>query len=263
MTKLGTPQTLPTKNLTTYHHNPRKGNINAIAESLHTNGQYRPIVVNKGTHTGRPYEVLAGNHTLKAALKLHEEGRDDYTNIDAYVIDVTEEQAKKIVLADNRTSDLATYDQEHLVELLTSLDDVVGTAWDEDDIADLVTEDGDNDDRYVRDIEIPLYTPTMDNPPPVGALYDDTKTRELVDRINASDAPDGVKEFLRVAAGRHTVIDFRMVAEFYAHAAPEVQELMEDQALVIIDVEDAIRGGYAKLQDDVYAQRLADQGLEE
>ncbi|WP_233717036.1 hypothetical protein [Mycolicibacterium vinylchloridicum] len=42
--------------------------MDAIAESLSQSyGQYRTIVVNKGTLTGRPNEVLAGDHTLMAA----------------------------------------------------------------------------------------------------------------------------------------------------------------------------------------------------
>lgn len=39
-----------------YHRNPRRGDVDAIARSLAVNGQYRPIVVNIGTHTGRPLE---------------------------------------------------------------------------------------------------------------------------------------------------------------------------------------------------------------
>ncbi|MDX3097732.1 hypothetical protein PV417_24845 [Streptomyces sp. ME19-03-3] len=42
------------------HPNPRTGDVDAIAESLRVNGRYKAIVVNRGTHTGRPNEVLAG-----------------------------------------------------------------------------------------------------------------------------------------------------------------------------------------------------------
>ena len=60
----------PVDDLAPYHRNPRRGDVKAIARSLETNGQYRPIVVNLGTHTGRPNEVLAGNHTLAGAKHL-------------------------------------------------------------------------------------------------------------------------------------------------------------------------------------------------
>ena len=57
----------PVADLQPYHRNPRRGDVAQIARSLKRTGQYRPIVANKGTHTGRPGEVLAGNHTLAAA----------------------------------------------------------------------------------------------------------------------------------------------------------------------------------------------------
>lgn len=36
-----------------YHANPRRGDVAQIARSLSRTGQYRPIVVNAGTKTGR------------------------------------------------------------------------------------------------------------------------------------------------------------------------------------------------------------------
>ena len=45
--------------------------------------------------------------------------------------------------------------------------------------------------------------------------------------------------------------NYRNIAEYYAHATPEMQRLMEESALVIIDVDDAIANGYATLNADV------------
>ena len=53
------------------------------------------------------------------------------------------------------------------------------------------------------------------------------------------------------AAGRHNVFNYRNIAEYYAHAKPEMQRLMEKSALVIIDVDNAIANGYASLFADV------------
>ena len=53
------------------------------------------------------------------------------------------------------------------------------------------------------------------------------------------------------AAGRHTVFNYGLIAEYYAHASPEMQELMEKSALVIIDVDNAIANGYATLMGEV------------
>lgn len=137
---LGKMSRLPLDDLNTHHNNPRRGNIPVIAESLREHGQFRPLVVNAGTHTGRPNEVLAGNHTLLAAFDLA--GTDHaFDELDCYVVDVDEDEATRIVLADNRTSDLGAYDDEVLSELLSSLDDdLSGTGYDDDDLADLMAE---------------------------------------------------------------------------------------------------------------------------
>lgn len=112
-----------------YPHNPRHGKVEAIAESLDAHGQFRPLVVQKSTRY-----VLAGNHTLAAAVEL------GWTQIQVVFLDVDDEQAKKIVLADNRTSDLAHYNEPSLAELLTSLDgDLVATGYDADDLDRLIS----------------------------------------------------------------------------------------------------------------------------
>ena len=64
------PETLsalavPIDSLTPYQDNPRRGDLEAIKESLAANSQYRPIVASRRTG-----EVLAGNHTLRAAEQL-------------------------------------------------------------------------------------------------------------------------------------------------------------------------------------------------
>src|SRR5258708_1950419 len=96
-------RTFATDALAPYEKNPRQGAVRAIAESLSERGQYRPIVVNEGTLTGRPLEVLAGNHTLAAALAL------GWPSIEATTVDVDDAEAARIVLADNRLADLGSY----------------------------------------------------------------------------------------------------------------------------------------------------------
>lgn len=123
---------METASLVHYYRNARIGNIDAIAESLEVNGQYKPIVVNAGTRTGRKNEVLVGNHTLSAALQL---GWDE---IQAVVVDLDNEGARRIVLVDNRTSDLAEYDSEVLADLLAegALD---GTGFEPVDLDELIS----------------------------------------------------------------------------------------------------------------------------
>lgn len=110
-----------------YGKNPRRGDVDKIAESLTANGQYKPIVVRAGTN-----EVLAGNHTLKAARKL------GWDKIAATFVDVDDDQAARIVLVDNRSNDLATYDSAELTALLQALPDLDGTGYGQEDLDALV-----------------------------------------------------------------------------------------------------------------------------
>jgi hypothetical protein len=112
--------------LVEYPGNARKGNVGILVESLKVNGQYRPIIVQKSTNY-----VLAGNHLLKAANRL------EWDEIDAVVIDVDDERALKIVLADNRTADLGEYDHDLLHSLLKELEDFAGTGYSIQDIDEL------------------------------------------------------------------------------------------------------------------------------
>lgn len=115
---------VPLDSLTPYRTNPRIGNVEAIAESLKVNGQFRPLVV-----WGEYREILAGNHTWKAAKLL---GWSEIAVV--YVWELTEDDAAKIVLADNRYSDLATYDDAALAGLLAQVGDLAGTGYTEADV---------------------------------------------------------------------------------------------------------------------------------
>jgi hypothetical protein len=120
-----------------------------------------------------------------------------------------------------------------------------------DEIAALMPKDPDDDSadtsKYTKKIDAPIYQPTGDCPP-TAALYDPAKYTQLTAQIHQNNdlAPE-VKEFLLLAATRHIRFDFEQIAEFYAHADPDTQQLMEESALVIIDFDKAISGGYVKL----------------
>jgi DNA modification methylase len=114
---------VPVESLKSFQGNPRIGDVSLIAESLEANGQYRPIVVRKSTR-----EILAGNHTWQAAKLL---GWREIWIVEA---DVDLDTAKRIVAVDNRTNDVARYDDEALAKLLGSLDDLVGTGYTPDDL---------------------------------------------------------------------------------------------------------------------------------
>ena len=120
---------VPLSTLKPYDKNPRRGNVAAIAESLRENKQYRPIVVQKSTK-----KILAGNHTYMAAKEL------GWTDISVVMVDVSADEAARIVLADNRTNDLASYDNQILAELLEGLEgSTAGTGYSEADVETLIS----------------------------------------------------------------------------------------------------------------------------
>jgi hypothetical protein len=102
------------------------------------------------------------------------------------------------------------------------------------------------DDIYTTKVDSPTYEIKGEKPEEED-LYNLGKYNQLMDKINSSDVDEKTKLFLQMAATRHIVFDYRLVAEFYAHADEKTQELMEDSALVIIDYDKAIELGFVKL----------------
>jgi hypothetical protein len=110
-----------------YPMNARQGDVGSIAESLRENGQFRPIVVNNSDNS-----ILVGNHTWKAAKML------GWKEIAATFVDVDDEAAARIVLVDNKTADLGTYDHVELAEMLRGMTSFQGTGYDGDAVDDLL-----------------------------------------------------------------------------------------------------------------------------
>lgn len=262
-------QTVPIDSLTPWPGNPRTHDLNTLRMSLRTHGQYRPLVVQASTR-----RIIAGNGTREAAEA------EGWSEIDVTLLDVDDDQAARIVLADNRLSDLAGYDNVALLSLLESLPELDGTGYvdsDLDDLAGLLERSA--GDPFAKPLGDPLgrlydgsitpppeysrlaggghYEITGENPP-VSALLDSTKTTVLLTEISAAELPEDVRGFLVAAASRHLVFNYDKVAEFYAHAGPELQALMEASALVIIDYEDAIHHGFARLTAELADIRDAD-----
>ena len=113
--------------------------------------------------------------------------------------------------------------------------------------------------KYSTKIEAPIYEP-KNRKPYLLELRDTTKTRRLIEEINRSNVTDEEKRFLIDAAQRHTVFNYELIADYYAHSNAEMQHLMEHSALVIIDFEKAIQYGYVKLCDDIRTQYLEEYG---
>lgn len=109
--------------------------------------------------------------------------------------------------------------------------------------------------KYSAKIEAPVYEP-KNKQPHIVELYDKSKTHRLMREIENSNVTYDEKMFLMDAARRHNVLNYEKIADYYAHATPEMQKLMERSALVIIDFESAIENGYINICDEIRKQYL-------
>jgi DNA modification methylase len=141
--------------LQTHPSNVRQGDVGAICESLKAHGQYRSIVYQQSTK-----RILAGNHTYKAAKAL------GWTHIAATPVVCDDQQALRILLADNKANDLATYDEPELIELLKQLvdttDGLLGTLFDEDELDSLI-EDNSHFELPTDVDDVPEKAPSITN----------------------------------------------------------------------------------------------------
>ena len=184
----------------------------------------RPIVVNGDM------VVLGGNMRLKA---MQEAGWKD---VPIEVVYWSEEKQREFIIKDN-------------VSFGENDWDVLANEWDAEylescglDVPTMHALNG----EYTTKVESPIYTPKTEKPNP-SDLIDVSKRDELIKEIEASNIPEADKEILRMAAQRHVVFHYGMIAEYYAHADKDVQDLMENSAMVIIDYDKAIEKGFVKL----------------
>ena len=119
-----------------------------------------------------------------------------------------------------------------------------------DAVKPLFGDDEEIDKKYSLKVSPPQYLPS-EKEPELYELCDKSKYIELLRNINTSDVPDEVKEFLRLGATRHIVFNYSKIADYYAHTTPDIQRLMEQSALVIIDIDDAIKNGYVRLSETI------------
>jgi hypothetical protein len=109
--------------------NTRRGDVDAIAESLMTFGQVRPIVVQSSTSY-----VVAGNHLLRAAREI------GWKQVAAVRVELDDDEALRYLLADNRIPELGGYDERAHAALLDELlraGRLQGTGYSPDDVDDL------------------------------------------------------------------------------------------------------------------------------
>jgi site-specific DNA-methyltransferase (adenine-specific) len=112
--------------------NPRKGDVAAITDLIRINGWHGVLVIQRSTR-----HVLVGNHRLQAARAL------GYVKVPAMIVDVDDDHAMRILLSDNRASDLAVNDEHRLAEILTAVatttQGLAGTGYDQQAFADAIS----------------------------------------------------------------------------------------------------------------------------
>jgi hypothetical protein len=122
---------VPIDSLKPWPGNPRQGDIEAMAASLRTNGQYRVAVVQESSG-----QICAGNHMWLAA-------KDElgWEELAAITLPLSDEEAKRILAADNGVGEKGSFNEYLLADLLHDLagSDIglEGTGYEPADLEDL------------------------------------------------------------------------------------------------------------------------------
>ena len=205
--------------------------IKNVAESIKKYGWVQPIVIdNDGT-------IVIGHCRALAAERL---GIKEVPCV--VVSDLTEDEINALRIVDNKTNE-SPWDMDLLAKELPELDlSDFDFDWD--------FKEKDEDNPYTTAVNIPQYN-IQGECPSFSEMYDNRKEKEMILDIENSDLSEEEKEFLIAAAHRHCRFNFTAIAEYYAHASPEMQKFMEDSALVIIDMDNAIMNGYVKLSKTI------------
>jgi len=218
-------------------------------------GWVQDVIVNKRTSeewgADQNIETLVDGH-LRITLALR---NGDETPVPVKYVDLSPDEERLVLLTLDPLGAMAASDKAKLDELMRAVqsdDDRVQAM-----IAEIAEREGilqnGQDEKYSANIQAPIYEPKGEKPA-IKDLYDETRTKELLAEIEASDLPEEEKEFLRVAARRHTVLNYKRIAEYYAHSDEKTQALMENSALVIIDFKRAIELGYIQMSIDISNQ---------
>ena len=209
--------------------------IDHIANSIKRFGWQQPIVVDKDN------VVIIGHGRLLAAKQLLLESVPV-----VQADDLSPEDVKALRLADNKLNESewlgGLLDQE-LAELAIEGLDMSQFGFD-------LESDSMKENPYTQKTDIPQYQITGEGVA-LWDCYTDAKTKELIEEIEQSGIDQKIKDFLKIAAYRHVVFNYQKIAEYYAQADPETQALMEKSALVIIDIDDAIKNGYTLLKQEI------------
>ena len=119
-----------------YHNNPRKNQaIDKVASSINEYGFQQPIVVDSNM------VVIVGHTRLLASKKL------GLKKVPIAIADLSKNQAKAYRLADNRTNEDSSWDEELLKGELLDLEDLIGKTGFEDSELEKLLEEPEPEDE--------------------------------------------------------------------------------------------------------------------
>lgn len=125
------PYLVPIDSIRQHPRNVNSGDVDAIADSIMANGFFNPVIVQRSTGY-----IIAGNHRYAALLSLEE------TQVPVVSVDVDDERALRMMLVDNRTSELSKRDDRALAEMLSELSEategLAGTAYEDENLTELL-----------------------------------------------------------------------------------------------------------------------------
>lgn len=222
-------------------------NKQLINKSLKDLGAGRSILIDNQN------EIIAGNGVFEQArelnipIKVIETDGSELIAIKRNDLSTEDDKRKRLSIMDNSASDSSEFDfellsedfnQSELLEMGINIEDL-------ETLGDSELESLE-DDTYTKVINPPQYEIKGESPS-LNECCDIGKAKELIKEISESSLTQEQKDFLTFAAYRHLSFNYINIAEYYAHAPKEMQELMEKSALVIIDYENALKNGYVKL----------------
>jgi hypothetical protein len=212
-----------------------------IAASIREFGWTNPILIDGENG------IIAGHGRVLAAHKL---GETQVPTIE--LSHMSDTQKRAYIIADNKLALNAGWDDEMLALELRALGnlgfDINLIGFSAEELKSLM-DIAEADAIYSNKITVPIYEP-RNKKPPIEDLYDDTKAINLIADIKESKLTQKEKDFLMAAASRH-IFNYSKVADFYAHSSKECQELIEKNALVIVDYKQAIENGFVHLSAQI------------
>ena len=223
-------------------YNPRKiskSELEKLKNSIDKWGYVEPIIWNQRTGF-----VVGGNQRLKVLKEM------GFQEVNVVVVDLSPEEEKALNLALNKIS--GDWDMDKLEEIIKEITKgglAEFSGFDEKEIREILNNPLENTD-YTLKVPAVVYQP-LGLDVKLSDCYDDSKYKELLKIIDNAPVKKEIKEFLRLAATRFIEFNFENIAEYYAQAPKEVQELFEKLALVIVDFNRAIEEGFVEMREEL------------